>query len=250
MSSPKKHHFNTPDGLRCIWMTAGILSYQLCDRSYDCDNCTLDAAMRNHFSRPAGANPDAELPSVPAAAPERLREGFLYGRNHSWTWSVGERALRVGIEPGLSQALVAPKAVVFPSLGQHLQRGQTCLWVVMEGGTLPFESPVSGTVRRNNRKLADQPHLLNNNPFDEGWLYEMEPDPDSIPEAKLMRAEAAGKIYGEDEARFMRLLGNATQRNRAGVGNTLADGGQRLQNIADIVGPAKYFTIIRKVYGA
>jgi glycine cleavage system H protein len=231
MSSSKKHRFIPPDGLRCIWMTAGILSYQLCDRSYDCDNCTLDAAMRNHFSRQANANPDAEPRPVPAAAAEKLREGFLYGRNHSWTWSVGERALRVGIEPGLSQALLAPKAVVFPSLNQHLQRGQTCLWIVMAGGTLPFESPVSGTVRRNNRMLADRPHLLNANPFDEGWLYEMEPDPGSVPEAKLMRAEAAGIAYGEDEAHFMRLLGNAAQRNRPGVGNTLADGVQRLRGI-------------------
>lgn len=36
----------TADSLPCIWMSAGLLSYRLCDREYDCEHCPLDAALR------------------------------------------------------------------------------------------------------------------------------------------------------------------------------------------------------------
>lgn len=31
---------------RCIWMTAGVVSYKLCPLQFECDNCEFDAAMR------------------------------------------------------------------------------------------------------------------------------------------------------------------------------------------------------------
>ncbi len=246
MSPSNTRHFVPSDGLRCIWMTAGILSYQLCDRSYDCDNCPLDAAMKKHFSRQVDSGPGQE--ERPKHVPEGLRDGLRYGRNHCWIGERSEPGIRVGIEPGLSMALFSPKAVVFPSQGQHIQKGQTCLWIVLEGGTLPFEAPFSGTVRNNNRALGDRPHLLNTSPYDEGWLFELEPDENALQEAGLVERDKAETIYREDDARFLRLLGNALQGNRSDVGITLADGGQRLQNISDTLGAGKYFSIIRKSY--
>jgi hypothetical protein len=35
-------------------MAAGILSYQLCEREFDCDQCPLDKAMRMHISHGTG----------------------------------------------------------------------------------------------------------------------------------------------------------------------------------------------------
>jgi len=31
---------------RCVWMTAGVVSYRLCNRAFDCDHCPLDRALR------------------------------------------------------------------------------------------------------------------------------------------------------------------------------------------------------------
>lgn len=43
-----------PKEQRCVWMAAGILSYQLCEREFDCDQCPLDKAMRMHISHGTG----------------------------------------------------------------------------------------------------------------------------------------------------------------------------------------------------
>jgi glycine cleavage system H lipoate-binding protein len=43
----------------CIWMKAGVVNFRLCDRSYDCMNCTFDSSMakivsENREKRTAG----------------------------------------------------------------------------------------------------------------------------------------------------------------------------------------------------
>ena len=34
------------DRLQCIWMTAGIIGYKLCNAGYECERCPFDLAMR------------------------------------------------------------------------------------------------------------------------------------------------------------------------------------------------------------
>ncbi len=36
----------------CVWMTAGVIRFWLCDRGFDCENCPLDRALRR-ACRPA-----------------------------------------------------------------------------------------------------------------------------------------------------------------------------------------------------
>ena len=49
-------------------------------------------------------------------------------------------------------------------------------------------APVNGTVRAVNEALADQPDLVNTDPYGEGWLLDIEVDDDEEVEA-LMDAE-------------------------------------------------------------
>ena len=35
-----------PDGeLKCIWMTAGLVAYKLCDQGYNCEFCSFNEAF-------------------------------------------------------------------------------------------------------------------------------------------------------------------------------------------------------------
>lgn len=42
---------------RCVWMLAGVVSYRLCNRAFDCDHCPLDRALREG-ARAAGPGLD------------------------------------------------------------------------------------------------------------------------------------------------------------------------------------------------
>ncbi len=249
MSPSKRHHIVPPDELCCVWMTAGILSYQLCDREFECDDCPLDAAMRKHFLRRSDAARDTAEPPPAEGLPQALRDDRRYSRNHCWIRETAHNAVQIGLEPGLSRVLLAPRAVVYPTKGQTLHKGQTCLWVVMEGGTWPCESPCDGVVTGTNRSLTESPHLIQNRPFDEGWLLELQVEDAAGQTKDFLDANEVRPSYAASENRFRELLEGALRKGQPSVGMTLADGGQFFQNIADVLGPSRYFSIVRRVYG-
>ena len=248
MTSNKKCHLVPPNEQRCVWMAAGVLSYQLCDRMLECETCPLDHAMTRQVQLPAAPRHAAADRTPPS--PEGLRPGLRYSRNHCWTRQARDGRVLIGIEPGLSSALLAPKAVVFPSAGQPLRAGQTCLWIVAEGGTFPLESPVDGVVRNTNGALGTQPHLIHDQPFDQGWLFEIEPDLDTTANPDLMEPSQIARTYESDQNRLASLLTAAVTGNRPDIGMTMADGGQRLQHMADMLGPTRYFNLVRQVFAA
>lgn len=226
-------------------MTAGILSYQLCDRKFDCDHCPLDAAMRKHYQPSQTEPPRAEQRDRGRAD---LRDDYLYSGRHCWVRRRSKALVRVGIEPGLAGILMAPKAIAFPSVGETIGKGQVCLWIITEGGTFPVYSPLSGRVWAVNSLLTEKPHKLEQHPYDQGWLFDLnvEQDVDGINE--LLNKERACEQFRRDDERWKELLGQAISKNRPAVGVTLADGGLMLHQVADILGPQRYFSILSRVF--
>lgn len=246
-TSNRKFHVIPPDEDCCVWMTAGVLAFQLCDRKFRCEDCAVDYAMlRRSRSADAGAGV-AHLP-MPGMAETALRDSLQYSRNHCWVREVGTDLIQIGIEPGLSSAIGTPKTIVLPSCGQRVQPRQTCLWIVMAGGTFALECPVGGVVRRTNTQLAEQPHLLFQSPFEQGWLYEVEADLAALESGDLVSAGQIATKYSADDARFLKSLSSMMRASQPDIGMTLADGGHRLQDIPDLVGPTRYFNAVRQAF--
>jgi glycine cleavage system H protein len=250
MTSHKKCHLVPPDEQRCIWMSAGVLSYQLCDRMLECETCPLDHALRRRMPAADTSRHVSAETRQPAPAPEGLRTGLRYSRNHCWIRRVAGGRIRIGVEPGISSVLLAPKTVVLPAANQSLRAGQTCLWIVAEGGTFPLESPVDGVVSGTNRSLAAKPHLVRDEPFGQGWLFEVEPETAVELNPDLLEPAQVNRMYDSDQNRLMTLLSAAAGGKRPDVGITMADGGRVLQNIANILGPTRYFNLVRQVFAA
>ncbi len=234
-------HPNFPPQHRCVWMAAGILSYQLCDRSFDCDTCPLDAAMRMHFSRK-----DAQ----PVKAPSReVSHDYRYSQNHCWIARRSAAVVRIGIEPTLAN-LLAPKELVLPGVGDIVTLDQYCCWIIMEGGTLHIASPVSGSVTAVNPSLALDPFVLSNSPLVNGWLFEVRMRSDLTSEPSLLSKTDADAHYRSDRDRFAGLARAAIGRDRAAIGATLPDGGEMLRDVAAMLGQKKYFELVNAVYGS
>ncbi|HVP37542.1 MAG TPA: hypothetical protein VMS93_00005 [Candidatus Saccharimonadales bacterium] len=253
-SSPSSSHPVVPPGEhKCVWMTAGILSYQLCDREFDCDNCPLDGAIRMHFTPPAGHGARAAGEPQALEGPGRLPTDRLYSRNHCWVKTLGRtperhRMARVGLEPGLADALLMPRSVVLPSVGEHLKRRCSHTWVVTEGGTLGLAAPTDGMVSAVNPDVVRRPHLLGSSPLEDGWIYEMDVCENELRAGGLLGPEDARKEYALADARFQQLLAEALQSENPRVGATLADGGVALQHVSDMLGASRYFAMLRQIY--
>jgi glycine cleavage system H protein len=241
------HPIVPPGEIRCVWMTAGVLSYQLCERKLDCEQCPLDVALRQRFVDQQLLH-GQERPVVEARGVEQPRRNMLYGRKHMWVSAHDDHTARLGLEPGFASVLVSPKAVVLPSIGEHVVRNKVCAWIVMDGGTLPIVSPISGKVCETNDYLAENPHAIGSSPLGQGWLFELLTEGAVVHDNELLPVANAARIYAEDERRFQALLSAELMKGGADVGITLADGGQALENLSEMLGPSKYFKLVRNVY--
>lgn len=155
---------------------------------------------------------------------------------------------RIGIEPGLASALLSPRAVVLPAVGERVLQNRICAWVIMAGGTLPICSPIDGEVKNTNVQLLENPHPVCGAPFHEGWLFDLLTDAGCIDRAELMEIDEATKVFAVAESRFQSLISAELGKGGSTTGATLADGGQLLQNFYAMIGPKKYFRLVREAF--
>ena len=172
-----------------------------------------------------------------------------FGRKHVWLRPSGEHGVRFGLEPRLASMIVAPKAIVLPAMGECVVRNKVCAWIVLEGGTLPIVSPIGGQVRLTNTHLADNPHAVCLSPLDEGWMFELTIEPSAVNDADLLSKAESALVFAEDDRRFRERLSSELSRAEKTVGPTLMDGGEALENASEMLGPTKYFKLVREIYG-
>ncbi len=245
----------TPRKYRCVWMEAGILSYLLCDREFDCERCPLDEAMRSHYTpagkdrAPAGSDENAR----PHDTPDDIRVEHL----PAWTGSTDDHAtvsvvdegiLRVSIEETAAGVLPPVKSVVLPVPGRKITAGSLCCWLIFDGGTLPLRIPFSGTVEGVNVDLAEHPHLAAESPAGKGWLFDVRPVDCAAALRTLLSPEEAEACNFRDGEIFHRLIGECTRPHGAIDGPTMQDGGHPLEDLPTIIGPVKYLEIVRRSF--
>ena len=102
--------------------------------------------------------------------PEDLR----YSTDHEWARQE-EGRLRVGITDYARDALGDIVFVSLPEVGATLDAGGTAGEVESTKAVSEIYTPVAGTVAEVNGTLADDPEVLNDSPYGDGWLFVIEP---------------------------------------------------------------------------
>jgi glycine cleavage system H protein len=101
--------------------------------------------------------------------PSHLR----YSSDHEWVSVDGTRA-RVGITDYAQDALGDVVYVQVPTVGQVVNAGDSFGEVESTKSVSDVYAPVSGTVVAVNDALAGTPEALNQDPYGNGWLCEIE----------------------------------------------------------------------------
>jgi glycine cleavage system H protein len=243
----KLFHVIPPQESKCVWMTAGILSYQLCDRKFECEECPLDIALRQRFTEHQPMV-KRERPVTPSKGPEESRVGVLFGRKHLWMKRKGDNKVRLGIEPGMASVLVSPMAIVLPALGAEIARNKACSWIVLGGGTLPMISPVTGQVTATNSMLAEHPHAVCASPLDEGWLFELSVSAADIDDADVLATADVARIYAHDERPLKHLLSTEPGKTESENYQSQSSHSRAVERLSERLGPTEYLKLLRNIY--
>ena len=103
--------------------------------------------------------------------PEQLR----YSSDHEWAAFDGT-AVRIGITDYAQDALGDVVYVDLPTVGDRVEQGASFGEVESTKSVSDLYAPISGSVSAVNDQLADSPERLNEDPYGEGWICEVEPD--------------------------------------------------------------------------
>ncbi|MGF1661035.1 MAG: glycine cleavage system protein GcvH [Kineosporiaceae bacterium] len=104
-------------------------------------------------------------------------ETLSYTREHEWVSppdpSPGA-VVTVGITASAAGQLGELVFVELPEAGAAVTAGQQCGEVESTKSVSELYSPVTGTVTEVNAALADDPAIVNGDPYGAGWLFKVE----------------------------------------------------------------------------
>ncbi|WP_338738891.1 glycine cleavage system protein GcvH [Haloplanus salilacus] len=116
-----------------------------------------------------------------------------YLESHEWTTTDGDR-VRVGITDFAQDELGDVVFVELPEVGEDVTKGAEFGVVESIKAVSDLVSPLSGTVVDVNEDLIDAPELVNEDPYGEGWMFEVEPSSESEFDALLSADEYRERI--------------------------------------------------------
>ena len=105
-----------------------------------------------------------------------IPEDLRYTAEHEWVASDGSGPVRVGITHYAQDALGDIVYVQLPDEGTTVQAGDSMGEIESTKSVSEIYAPLSGTVVSRNATLADEPELINAEPYAAGWLVEIAPD--------------------------------------------------------------------------
>ena len=104
---------------------------------------------------------------------DEIRDDLKYTENHEWLKLKGNTAI-VGITDHAQDALTDIVFVELPEVGKTVKQGDELCVVESVKSVSEIYAPISGKIVKVNNKLEDTPEVVNESPYDDGWLVEIE----------------------------------------------------------------------------
>lgn len=247
----------------CVWVNAGMLRYKLCDRSFDCEHCPLDAALRDHVS--AYTDDDTTLTETNIDFPEwhqipvesrPLLESFRsipvcqnarYSAHHVWVRLLSTGTVRMGLDSFAAALLPESAQLVTVAHGTFLREGEAFGWVYAWNRTLPLPTPVSGMVVCRSGGRVDSVGRLRKSPYREGSLLTISPVAGTLATAHVYPPATHGKRIQRNcrslAARVTRAMSKPV------LGACLNDGGEPVTTLEQMLGADRYWKLVDHFIG-
>ena len=253
-ASIKRETDSTAAQNRCIWMTAGVISFKLCPLDYDCEHCDFDEVMRSQVKSKRKRSRVIGDKSEVMASSQAIAEGSVDSKgppfftfsagegneslylhpSHLWVRQLEDEKWKLGIDDLLAYVLPTVVEVEFNACGKKIKQNQLLGKVHTQAGTIPLAAPLSGRLVQTNPRLGERPGTLQEDPYGEGWLALMESSPEES-DLKSYTAGASSRTFLEEEAQHLRFLLKHRGIELDNIGETLPDGGAHIKHLRQVL---------------
>lgn len=103
--------------------------------------------------------------------PEELK----YDKDHGWVKADGD-FLIMGVTDMFQKMAGEVVFVEIPAVGRKITQGDAFASIESGKWVGRLKAPVNGEIVEANAELEDFPYLLNESPYEEGWIIKIKPD--------------------------------------------------------------------------
>jgi len=127
-------------------------------------------------------------------------DGLLYDKNHFWSKEDGSGNVIIGATDFFQQLAGEIVFIELPMEGTRVEQGKS--FSSLESGKWVGKvfAPFSGEIVETNEDLEDSPELINESPYDQGWIAKIKPSDFDSEAGNLMRAGPDFENFIKDES--------------------------------------------------
>ena len=123
-----------------------------------------------------------------------IPDNLLYTSDHEWVLRDDDDSYLVGITDYAQDSLGDVTFVEVPTVGSKFSKGDVFGVVESVKAASDLYMPVSGEVLEVNEMLNDSPELINDDPYEKGWVIRVKISEDDL--SSLLSPEEYGKTIG------------------------------------------------------
>jgi glycine cleavage system H protein len=248
---------------QCVWAEAGVLNFKLCDRDFHCEQCPLDAALRDHETPCRDEHPDLQYLDVELAGTEDVPVEVLpvlrpflavpicldvqYSARHIWVRSLSNGLVKCGLDAFGAALLPDDAQIVIVANNTEVREGEEFGWVYGGSHTIPLPAPVSGTVVCRNTNLRNSSDCVRHSPYQEGAIITIAPAVGALAHARL----SSSRNHARRIRKRVRAVTERVERVIAtpDIGICLNDGGIPVSSLEKLLGEERYWRLVYKFLG-
>lgn len=124
-------------------------------------------------------------------------DGLRYSKEHEWARAEGGGAATVGVTHFAQDSLGDVVFVELPEAGDAVVQFEKMGEIESVKAVSDLYSPLSGTVIERNDALADSPELVNDSPYEGGWMLRVQMSDSAEMDALMSAAEYSALVESE-----------------------------------------------------
>jgi glycine cleavage system H lipoate-binding protein len=104
-----------------------------------------------------------------------IPNGLYFDKSHTWIFMEKDGQVKIGIDDFIPKVTGRFTRIVMKNPGDTVKRKEPVVQLIQHGKQISIYSPVSGTITDINEDLVTSPDNINNSPYEDGWIYQVEP---------------------------------------------------------------------------
>jgi glycine cleavage system H lipoate-binding protein/ABC-type phosphate transport system substrate-binding protein len=164
--------------------------------------------------------------------------GIYFDKTHTWAFMEQTGIVKVGIDDFMQHITGTITRLKMKNEGEKVKKGDQILSIIQNGKQLNIYAPVSGVIKERNTVLDSDAALVNRSPYNEGWIYRIEPT-NWLRENQLLFMADKQRQFLKSE--FSRLKDFLSETLKTGDEKyallVLQDGGELSDNTLSNLGP-------------